>query len=99
MENLCDLFDGIIPVHDPEGEYEMLKVSDNMSLTDLAKSDFLKDTFNRYRRYLRYIDFSSRVDGELVCCLINEFISSRCVDIFLAAKCVAIDRLLLAMME
>jgi hypothetical protein len=89
---------GMIPVHDPEHEYQELSFSKSISLVDLSKSVFLVKTFNRYRKYLSYIDFQSKnYHGELVLILINDFLSFENVNynqLVLAARCVSIDMLL-----
>jgi hypothetical protein len=98
MEDLCNQMSGMIPVHDPEHEYQELSFSKSISLVDLSKSVFLVKTFNRYRKYLSYIDFQSKnYHGELVLILINDFLSFENVNynqLVLAARCVSIDMLL-----
>lgn len=103
MDDLCDMMAGIVPVHDPENEYEELQISKSMSISILSESIFLKQSFHRYKRYLRYIDFSIYgYKGELIILLINDFLQQENTNynkLFLAAKCVIIDGEITYMME
>ena len=103
MEDLCNKMSGMIPVHDPFDEYNELSFSKSISLVNLATSDFLVKTFNRYRKYITYIDFQSKnYHGELILILINDFLYFENVDynqLVLAARCVSIDMLLLELID
>ena len=71
----------------------MLNVSRNMSLIELSTSMFLKETFNRYRRYLAYINFEGYY-GEILSIVINDYLTHERIPtngMVLAAKCVTID--------
>jgi hypothetical protein len=95
MEDLCEKFESLVPLHDPENEYKTLFMSSEMSLNELADSQFLQDSFARYKKYLTYVDLS---EHELILVLINEFLHCENVgyqNIFLAAKCVIIDEKLM----
>jgi hypothetical protein len=95
MEDLCEMIESLVPVHDPENEYKRLFISSDMSLNELADSEFLQNSFARYKKYLTYVDFS---EHELILVLINEFLHCENIgyqNIFLAAKCVIIDEKLI----
>jgi hypothetical protein len=94
MDDLCDSFDGFRPLHDTQEEYRLLQISRNMSIEELAGSDFLKKSFNRFKRYSKYINFHKYFTGELVYFLIQEFLQHQNVpynSIYLACKCIVID--------
>jgi hypothetical protein len=104
MEELCDKMSGMIPVHDPQDEYSILYFSSSISLVELSESVFLVNTFDRYKKYLRYIDFSSKNEyyGNIVFILINDFISLENTNynlVVLAARCVAIDELIIKLLN
>lgn len=102
MDGLCSAMENLIPLHDTQEEYRLLQISRTMTIEELSFNSFLLETFNRYRRYLKYINLHSYKKGKLVVILIQEFLGfdgSVCNRIYLAAKCVIIDILVCEILE
>lgn len=94
MDDICNMMENLVP-YDPHEEYRILQISRSMSIYTLSGSIFLKETFNRYRKYLTYVDFSKyKHCGFLIQILINEFLqyeNTNYNNLYLAAKCIVID--------
>ena len=102
MEDLCNLMENLIPLHDTQEEYRILQISRSMTIEELSFNSFLLCSFNRYRRYLKYINLCSYKNGKLVYILIKEFMEFEKIDcnrVFLAAKCIVIDTLVCDILE
>ena len=100
MDDLCNFMDYLLPLLDKSEEYCLLTYSDSLSLEELASSHFLKKNVNRYRRYIKYINFSDYNDGELILVLLQDYLEnldSR--NIILAAKCKVIDAKIVNMLK
>jgi hypothetical protein len=102
IDDLCRSMENLIPLHDTQEEYRILQISRSMTIEELSFNSFLVETFNRYRRYLKYINLHLYKKGKLVYILIKEFITFECVScnrVFLAAKCVVIDTIVCEILE
>jgi hypothetical protein len=93
MDDLCDLFENSNHLSDPTEEYKILSYSSSISLQELAKSDFLRNSVHRYKKYLKYSNLSvfSDYHAEIILFLISDFLASNTFDLLRAAKAVSID--------
>jgi hypothetical protein len=102
MDDLCSCMENLIPLHDTQEEYRLLQISRTMTIEELSFNSFLLETFNRYRRYLKYINLHSYKKGKLVVILIQEFLGFdgiACDRLYLAAKCIVIDTIVCEILE
>lgn len=97
MEDLCNSLENLTPLHDPYQAYDELKFSSSISLQELANSQFLQESFNRYVKYQKYVNFKdTHIEP-----LILDFIYSKnqVSNLILAAKCKNIDKEILYALE
>ena len=94
MEDLCCLFDKVIPVHDPEEEYETLEYSVKTPTEQLAKNfEFITNSSYRFSKYLKYTNLSSY--SELACNLIKDLQQTpQSNTILIASKIKVIDNII-----
>lgn len=92
MDDLCDTLEKLTPLDGYE-ETDLLKYSSSLTLNELASSDYLMKSGNRYKKYLKYAngDFSNYY-GEVILFLISDFLATcHTPSLLLASKCVSID--------
>lgn len=94
MDDLCNSLKNLTPLHDPEQAYDELKFSSSMTLEELANSEFLHESFNRYKKYINFKNTHIQP-------LIWDFIYSRnkVSNFVLALKCKNIDLEILYALE
>jgi hypothetical protein len=72
MDELCELFDSHIPVLDIDHETFLLMYSRNKTIDRLMEGDYLERSYNRFKRYQKYIkfmddDIPDMIDSFLIC--------------------------------
>jgi hypothetical protein len=106
MDELCDIFEEHIPCHDGNHEISLLNVSSNMTLSILSGNEHLLNSNQRYKKYLKYVDFSIHAEkGDIIIYMINDYLKhielynlEKSDMLILASKCKIIDKLILDLM-
>jgi hypothetical protein len=71
MDELCDIFRDHIPSH----ETYLLNMSSNMTLSVLSESKHLLNSNQRYKKYLKHIDFSKHDEkGVVIVYMLNKYL-------------------------
>lgn len=105
IDSLCDELETSKLFKDGDQEWQDLTFSTRMGFLLLSKDSFwVMSSIARYKKYLRYVNFNLTEDGLVVHNLINEYINISTDEIYnnlplVAAKAVAIDKLLMRLVE
>lgn len=97
MDDLCNLLENLTPLHDPQQAYDELKFSSSMTLEELSNSPFLQQSFNRYKKYEKYINFKNTHIQPLILDFI--YSKNKVSNFVLALKCKNIDLEILYALE
>jgi len=99
MDMLCESFKKTPFHHEPEIEYERLKISQNLKLSEFSH-EFLNSTRARYRSYIHYIDFRLYKEiGEMIELMINDFFNTGDDLKLQACKCQNIDFMMIELIQ
>jgi hypothetical protein len=97
MEELTDMFQSLIPVHDKTEEYKELEERLEKSIYEMANPYYIEFLVVKYKKYMRYIDTSDQsiefnvILQTLVMDFFNEYATNPSNFNLLACKSKAID--------
>lgn len=97
MDELCDLFDSVVPVHDAFEEGNKLEYSIRTPLAQLAENTaFIANTGSRYSKYLKYTNLISHGESGVVIQYLMQDFNDTDKDntVLLAVKIKVIDNLI-----
>lgn len=102
IDELCNSFEnGNLETLSKSEEYDLLCFSRSLNIEDLAVHPHLRDSINRYSRYMEYAGLkeSEREDVQIIGLMIDDFIKNKCDPLTMAAKCKTIDFLMISHLE